>query len=73
MRAVFTIVFVCRSNTAGVNINEAGVAVQAPPEAQPETLAYDVVIRGDQQLKHLKIRRCTYLVLFRLFQRCPTV
>jgi hypothetical protein len=34
--AVFTIGFVCRSNTAGVNINEAGVGVQVPPEAQSE-------------------------------------
>jgi hypothetical protein len=37
---------VCRSNTTGVNINETGVGVQAPPETQPETLANDVVIRG---------------------------
>ena len=36
----------CRLNTAGVDINEAGIAVQVPPEAEPETLAYDVVIQG---------------------------
>ena len=34
------------ADAAGVDIDDTGVAVQIPPEAHPETLAYDIVVRG---------------------------